>query len=152
MRLKAKPLLTLRDDSSKFRPRGRHPQGISGRQGISSSLAIQPPRTEKLPTRYVACTVTSRTPQPNRIEIVVPEKPTFVDSSQGIFSATALQTVSIDDIIATDGARSPAVDTSQKNFRAIVVVITDDPLSDDRVASYDSDIGRFSQNGQDTSS
>jgi hypothetical protein len=48
----------------------------------------------------------------------------WVDPSNGIFRASGIKTVTINDIIAGEGQRTPAAANAQKAFRTAVVVLT----------------------------
>lgn len=77
--------------------------------------------------------------------------------SSGVFTATSFTTVTMADVITTDGARVPNHNNSQKNFRSIVVVLSkepfsDPPMSNGRWASYDQDIYEFSLKGDEGTS
>lgn len=49
---------------------------------------------------------------------------------EGVFYAEREEIVTIDDIIAKHGARKPDYTTSQKDFRAMIVIVTDTPVGD----------------------
>lgn len=49
---------------------------------------------------------------------------------EGVFYAESEKIVTIDDIIAKHGARKPDYTTSQKDFRAMIVIVTDTPVGD----------------------
>ncbi|MBN1672261.1 MAG: hypothetical protein JXR37_14570 [Kiritimatiellae bacterium] len=76
----------------------------------------------------------------------------WTDENAGQFSATHILTVTIADIVATDGARVPACPAAQTNFRTLTVVLDDAPLSTERWAAWDSDVYDFTLNGDDGSS
>ncbi|HVU25758.1 MAG TPA: hypothetical protein VHE13_16630 [Opitutus sp.] len=65
------------------------------------------------------------------------------------FNATAITTVTPDQIVALDGARSPGYTTSPKQFRVLYAVVTKAPLTNARFASYDADVERFSLVGDE---
>ncbi len=72
--------------------------------------------------------------------------------SLGQFTATGFDTLTISNIVATQGARVPNVAAAPKKFRAMVVVLTVAPLSTSRLAQYDADVRSFSLPGSDGSS
>ncbi|MFC1758877.1 hypothetical protein ACFL2H_08925 [Planctomycetota bacterium] len=82
-------------------------------------------------------------------EIQIAVDAEWVDQSEGIFSATSIETFTIDHVIATDGARYPAAPASQKEFKALTIVLSQDELSQERIAEYDEDIRQFSLAGND---
>ena len=49
---------------------------------------------------------------------------------EGVFYAESEKIVTIDDIIAKHGARKPDYTTSQKDFRGMIVIVTDTPVGD----------------------
>ncbi len=74
--------------------------------------------------------------------------------SSDTFTATSFTTVTMADVLATDGARAPDYNSSQKNFRSIVVVLSKEPfnnppMSNGRWASYDQDVYEFALNADD---
>jgi hypothetical protein len=50
------------------------------------------------------------------------------------------------------GARSPASDTYQKDFKALVMILTDEPLSNDKWEFLDDQVEKFSRTSSDDSS
>ena len=76
----------------------------------------------------------------------------WVTQSQGIFSATSIDTVTINDIIADEGARIPDLHASQKNFRGLVVLLTTDPVTPERWDQMNIDAASFSLAGDNGSS
>ena len=75
--------------------------------------------------------------------------PAWQNGNIGTFTASAINTVTTAQIIATDGVRVPDYTASQKNFHALYVVVTKAPLSTARFASYDDDVQKFSLPGND---
>lgn len=73
----------------------------------------------------------------------------YVATGAGTFSASGFTTVSMDDIVRIDGARTPGIAESQKEFNGIVVVITDEALTSERWAAFDEDAYWFSLAGDD---
>ena len=71
--------------------------------------------------------------------------------SLGQFTATGFDTLTISNIVATQGARVPNVTAAPKKFRAMVVVLTVAALSTSRLAQYDADVRNFSLPGSDGS-
>ena len=53
----------------------------------------------------------------------------MVDQSEGIFEASSITTRTMDEIIAENGKREPSYLTSQKDFRAMYVVLSEQPLT-----------------------
>ena len=54
----------------------------------------------------------------------------WVDPNAGTFSASSISNVSMNAVIAADGPRIPDYTASQKNFRALHVIIVKEPLRD----------------------
>ena len=50
------------------------------------------------------------------------------------------------------GARSPASDTYQKDFKALVMILTDEPVSNDKWEFLDDQVEKFSRTSSDDSS
>tara|TARA_B110000285_G_scaffold207713_1_gene247310 strand:- start:617 stop:1846 length:1230 start_codon:yes stop_codon:yes gene_type:complete len=50
------------------------------------------------------------------------------------------------------GARSPASDTYQKDFKALVMILTDEPVSNDKLEFLDDQVEKFSRTSSDDSS
>ncbi|MGJ8653905.1 MAG: hypothetical protein ACSHX8_11570 [Opitutaceae bacterium] len=73
------------------------------------------------------------------------------DASQGIFTATAINTVTIGDVTTAEGARTPDTVSSQKNFRTLVVLLTDGPVSEATWDQMDADAAAFSLAGDNGS-
>lgn len=88
-------------------------------------------------------------PEETTQEFHVADEAAWVDSSRGIFRADRIRTVTLDDIIAQWGPRIPDVTTSQKAFRALVLVLTPRPLAPSRLALYDDDVRAFSAAADD---
>lgn len=84
-------------------------------------------------------------------DITVAVGASFINSTGG-FSASSLRTVSQSDITTFYGARNPDHTTSQKAFRAIVVILTDGPISESSWDSADSRAQTLAFNGADASS
>lgn len=68
---------------------------------------------------------------------------------RGEFTADAISTVTVEDIIRIDGPRVPDVTTSQKDFRTLFVVVTKAPLTSERRAVFEADIEQFTRAGDD---
>lgn len=73
------------------------------------------------------------------------------ESSRGVFSATKITKYTIDDIIAKHGARIPDHTQSQKDFRAMAVLLVDNRLTLDKMALeiISNDVSWFSHPGED---
>lgn len=72
------------------------------------------------------------------------ENDTFGD---GTFYAESEVTYTIEDFIARFGERIPDYQSSQKDFQALVVVVTDEPVSDEEWALIESDILKQEKQG-----
>ena len=72
------------------------------------------------------------------------ENNTFGD---GTFYAESEVTYTIEDFIARYGERVPDYQSSQRDFQALVVVVTDDPVSDENWALIESDILKQEKQG-----
>ncbi|MGJ8732200.1 MAG: hypothetical protein ACSHW4_03610 [Cellulophaga sp.] len=64
----------------------------------------------------------------------------------GEFTADEIITLTANDIVAKHGERKPSVATSQKAFNAIVVVISKNAISKDKLQKIEDDIENFSRN------
>ncbi|MFT5522629.1 MAG: subtilisin-like proprotein convertase family protein, partial [Pirellulaceae bacterium] len=82
-------------------------------------------------------------------DIIVANDPVWTNSGIGEFSASSLTTYSIGDIVADEGPREPNVANSQKDFRAMVVVVSAGPMSEGEQTAFTTDIANFSANGSD---
>jgi len=51
------------------------------------------------------------------------------EDRQDLFSASAIKTVTIEQIVAANGPREPSVEHSRKNFKLALVILTDHPLT-----------------------
>ena len=67
----------------------------------------------------------------------------WVEPGKGIFSASSINTVTMDEVIEIDGLRSPGPSESQKQFRILYVILTDKPLTLSQWQSYDEDVSNF---------
>ena len=79
----------------------------------------------------------------------IPPLNAFGSSALGQFTADSIQTVTINNIIAQEGLRFPTPATSQKNFRAITVVLTPNPLTQAELDEFDTDVELFGRAGSD---
>lgn len=68
----------------------------------------------------------------------------------GIFYADSEEIVTIDDIITKYGTRQPATNQAQKQFRGLVVVLTETPVADYQWKDIISDIQNQEKQGQPT--
>ena len=75
--------------------------------------------------------------------------PRFTNQALGQFSATSIQTLTIDNIISKEGLRIPTPATSQKNFRGLTVVITANPLTQPELDKFDTDVELLGKAGSD---
>lgn len=71
----------------------------------------------------------------------------WYDYFEGIFSADGFDEYTIDDIIAMHGERIPPVADSQKEFRAVNIVLTVEPLTATEWQEYDRYVRDFSLDG-----
>jgi len=76
--------------------------------------------------------------------ILIPQNPAWVDSGNGIFSATGISTVTVAQVVAADGVRVPDYNSSQKSFRIIHVILSVLPLTNMRWVDYDKEVYNFS--------
>jgi hypothetical protein len=83
--------------------------------------------------------------------IQVARNAAFTDPANGAFTADRIDTVSIDDVIAAEGARTPSVATSQKSFHALVVVLAPTALSQQEIDYFDTAVQNFTRAGDDGS-
>ena len=76
------------------------------------------------------------------------------DDGRPIFTATKVRTITIDDIIAEHGERVPDWTTSQKDFRAAMVLLVDDdhPATPARIQEMSDLVSEFSHIGDGGSS
>lgn len=82
-------------------------------------------------------------------DILIAQNPATVDSANGIFSATGISTVTVAQVVATDGARVPGSASSQKSFRIIHVILSVAPLTNTRWIDYDKEVYNFALAGSD---
>lgn len=73
-------------------------------------------------------------------------------SFDGTFSASSITTVTMAQVVATDGARTPGPATSQKNFRVLYLIITPSPLTLGEWAEFDEDVYEFALPGDEGTS
>ena len=79
----------------------------------------------------------------------------WIDEESGVFSATRIEPFTVSDVIAAYGRRVPDVSSSQREFRAAVILLLDEenPTVDSKLLeSLSSDISWFSFIGADESS
>jgi hypothetical protein len=76
----------------------------------------------------------------------------WLDMNAGRFRASSITTVPMSAVIATDGARIPDHLSSQKDFRAMHVILVKEPVENAAWARYDKDVYLFSLNGSDNQS
>jgi plastocyanin len=74
----------------------------------------------------------------------------FVSGSPGVFTATSIERMTIQDIIAQRGARVPDFTTAPKQFRVLTVVVANKELSDAVVTYVDNSIAQFARPGADS--
>lgn len=77
--------------------------------------------------------------------------PAWIDYSIGKFSTTGFTQHTIEDIVQQYGVRSPSAANSQKDFKALTVVLTPQPLTEDEWEEVDQSVQFFSFNGDDGS-
>ena len=68
-------------------------------------------------------------------------------SALGEFSADNIQPYSAADLIDEHGPRVPSVENSQKDFKALTVVISTEAISQDKITQTNIDLENFSKNG-----
>ena len=68
---------------------------------------------------------------------------TWVDEANRTFSAASIQTTTMDDFIELNGPRQPSHLTSQKDFQAMQVVISSEPLTKEEFNDFSSDVYWF---------
>jgi hypothetical protein len=81
--------------------------------------------------------------------VYIAQNPAWIDDAAGQFSASSISTVSLAQVVATDGSRIPDYSASQTNFRAIHVVLTTGTVSKARMAEYDQEAYDFGLAGND---
>jgi hypothetical protein len=69
------------------------------------------------------------------------------DKQKGIFNATAINTLTIEHIIAKEGPRIPSHEDSQKAFRTMYVIVSDRPLELNEWGYIDKEIYNFQLQG-----
>ena len=67
----------------------------------------------------------------------------------GTFTVSGFTTVTMNDVIAVDGARSPNYMSAPNAFRGITVILTDEPLMHWQWLSLDEDVYEFALAGDD---
>lgn len=75
----------------------------------------------------------------------------WIESSPGTFTAADISTVTMSEVIATDGPRTPDPSNSQKSFRALYLILTKSPLTIVEWGLFDEDVYRFSLAGDEGS-
>ncbi|MGB5355071.1 MAG: hypothetical protein WBN11_00105, partial [Eudoraea sp.] len=65
----------------------------------------------------------------------------------GKFTADNINTLTASDLIAQHGDRVPSVENSQKDFKAITVIISTTMLNEDKIDSINRDLENFSKKG-----
>jgi len=83
-------------------------------------------------------------------DLHVAENASFINATT--FRADSVSTVTIEDIIAREGARVPDVATSQKAFKALQVILTPAPLSNAEWIAFDREVHDFELDGDDGNS
>nr|WP_298926681.1 hypothetical protein [uncultured Allomuricauda sp.] len=79
----------------------------------------------------------------NELEAVtVAENPSST-SEFGVFTADAINVLTPEDIIAENGARVPSSENAQTEFNALVVVVSTDNLSQDKIDTLNSNLENF---------
>jgi hypothetical protein len=81
--------------------------------------------------------------------IQVAQGAAFVGDSGNTFTASGITTLTIQDLVAAQGERTPTPATSQKSFRALLVVLTPTPLDQTSLDTFDTDVEDFSLAGDD---
>ncbi|PKV48526.1 hypothetical protein ATE84_0525 [Aquimarina sp. MAR_2010_214] len=76
--------------------------------------------------------------------VQVAENPS--STGNGTFTADAITTITATELITKNGARIPSQENSQKNFKAITVVISTAKLSDEKITSITVNLDNFSKN------
>lgn len=71
------------------------------------------------------------------------------ETRKGVFFADNVKTYTIDDIISLNGERIPNVNSSQKEFRILTVVVTADPVSESEWKIVNNDLEWLSKKGDD---
>ena len=82
--------------------------------------------------------------------IQVAENP--ASTGNGTFTADAINTITAANLIATHGNRIPSAENSQKEFKAITIVLSKEKLTDDKIVSITSNLDNFSKNSTPDSS
>ena len=80
-------------------------------------------------------------------DIKIAEEFNWIDYSNGIFEASSITTLTMDQIIADKGIRDPNHLNSQKNFRAMYVVVSEDPMTREEWRGLDKAIYAFQLEG-----
>ena len=68
--------------------------------------------------------------------------------NDGTFYADSEETVTIEEIVTKHGARQPAYPNAQKDFRGLVIVLTDNPVSDNQWKDIIEDIKNQEKQGE----
>ena len=73
------------------------------------------------------------------------------EAGSGIFEAADVRTYTVDDIVERNGPRAPAMGEAQWNFRAALILLTDDdhPATQDQLDTMSRHAAWFSQPGSD---
>lgn len=74
---------------------------------------------------------------------------TWVDKANRTFSATSIQTTTMDDFIELNGPRQPSHLTSQKDFEAMQVVVSSEPLTKKEFNDFSADVYWFQSSKKD---
>ncbi len=87
----------------------------------------------------------------NVAPLLVAVNPEWVDMDTGKFSAGGFSEYSIEDIIRKNGVRKPSAAESQKQFRAVTVILTPAPLTEQQWEEVDGHVQFMSFPGDDGS-
>ncbi|BCX46572.1 hypothetical protein HAHE_04800 [Haloferula helveola] len=79
-------------------------------------------------------------------EIKVANGFAWADYATGQFTATSITSLTMAEVVSTDGARTPDSSTSQKDFRVLYLILTDGPLTLGEWADFDADVEVFARN------
>ncbi len=68
-------------------------------------------------------------------------------TTAGEFTADAVEVYTPEALIATHGARVPSAMNSQKDFTALAIIISKEPISEEKMATITNNLDNFSQQG-----
>ena len=82
-------------------------------------------------------------------EIKIARDAEYVSYGEGTFTASAIDTYTMQELIGNNGRRSPGPDSSQRDFRALTVLVTPEEIGPQVAEDLASSVEKFSRQGDD---